>query len=153
VDRDEKFMLVALEEAEEAARIGEVPIGACVVVGGSVIARSHNLRENAPDPTAHAEILVLRDAAKVVGDWRLEDATLYVTVEPCPMCAGAALLARVKRVVYGCADDKLGALGSVYDISNDPRLTHRFAVRSGVLADRSRRLLREFFTRERSKLK
>lgn len=153
MDRDEKFMLVALEEAEKAASINEVPVGACLVVDGKVIARAHNLRENVPDPTAHAEILVLREAAKIIGDWRLEDATLYVTVEPCPMCAGAALLARVKRVVYGCADEKVGALGSVYDMSNDPRLTHRFSVRSGVLAERSRELLRNFFTRERKKIK
>jgi len=153
VDRDEKFMLIALEEAEKAAGINEVPVGACVVVDGKIISRAHNLRENIPDPTAHAEILVLREAAKILGDWRLESATLYVTVEPCPMCAGAALLARVKRVVYGCADEKAGALGSVYDISSDPRLTHKFLVRSGVLADKSRALLREFFARERNKIK
>jgi len=153
VDRDEKFMLIALDEARKAAEMGEVPVGACLVVGGKVLARAHNLRENEPDPTAHAEILVLRRAAKVLGDWRLENATLYVTVEPCPMCAGAALLARVKRVVYGCADDKMGALGSIYDMSSDPRLTHRFAVRSGVLADQARELLRDFFTRERNRLK
>ncbi len=153
MDRDEKFMLIALEEARKAAEMGEVPVGACLVAGGRVIARAHNLRENEPDPTAHAEILVLRRAAKVLGDWRLENATLYVTVEPCPMCAGAALLARVKRVVYGCADDKMGALGSIYDMSSDPRLTHRFAVRSGVLADQARELLRDFFTRERNRLK
>ena len=153
MDRDEKFMLIALDEARKAAEMGEVPVGACLVVGGKVLARAHNLRENEPDPTAHAEILVLRRAAKVLGDWRLENATLYVTVEPCPMCAGAALLARVKRVVYGCADDKMGALGSIYDMSSDPRLTHRFAVRSGVLADQARELLRDFFTRERNRLK
>ncbi|HDH96976.1 MAG TPA: nucleoside deaminase [Proteobacteria bacterium] len=146
-------MLIALDEARKAAEMGEVPVGACLVVGGKVLARAHNLRENEPDPTAHAEILVLRRAAKVLGDWRLENATLYVTVEPCPMCAGAALLARVKRVVYGCADDKMGALGSIYDMSSDPRLTHRFAVRSGVLADQARELLRDFFTRERNRLK
>ncbi|HEY6277092.1 MAG TPA: tRNA adenosine(34) deaminase TadA [Streptosporangiaceae bacterium] len=128
----------------------EVPVGA-VVLGpdGEVLARAHNQRESDADPTAHAEILAIRAAARAIGSWRLEGCTLVVTLEPCPMCAGAVVAARIERVVYGAADPKAGAAGSLWDIPRDPRLNHRAEVVSGVLADESAALLREFFARRR----
>ncbi len=142
-------MRLALAEAEAAAEHGDVPIGAVIVRGGEVIAAAGNERELRADPTAHAEILALRAAAAALGGWRLPDSTLYVTLEPCAMCAGAIVLARVPRVVYGADDPKAGAAGSVLDILADARLNHRPEVAAGVLADQSSALLREFFAARR----
>jgi tRNA(adenine34) deaminase len=142
---DEVFMAMALDEARRAAEIGEVPIGAVVVCGGAVVASAGNRREIDFDPTAHAEMLAIREAARRLERWRLSDATVYVTLEPCPMCAGAMHQARISRCVYGATDPKAGALGTLYDLSNDERLNHRFEVTTGVLAEESAELLREFF--------
>jgi len=148
---DVEFMRVALEEAQKAAQEGEVPVGAVVVVNGQVIAKDHNRREQLQDPTAHAEIIVLKKAAKVLGQWRLTDATVYVTKEPCVMCAGALVNARVKRLVFGCKDEKAGASGTLYNITSDPRLNHRVEVLSGVLETECREILRRFFKNKRDK--
>lgn len=142
-------MALALDEARAAAAHGDVPVGAVVVVGTEVVARRHNERELTGDPTAHAEILALRDAAAAVGSWRLSTASLVVTLEPCPMCAGAAVAARVAQVVFGAADLKAGACGSLYNLCADPRLNHEVEVRGGVLAEESSRLLTEFFVERR----
>jgi tRNA(adenine34) deaminase len=146
---DERFMRVALAEAERAAEHRDVPIGAVVVHGGEVLAAAGNERELRRDPTAHAEVLVLREAAKKLGGWRVPGGTLYVTLEPCAMCAGAIVLARVPRVVYGTPDPKAGAAGSVLDVLGEPRLNHRPEVETGVLADESATLLRDFFASRR----
>jgi len=148
---DEEFMLLALEEAHKAAACGETPIGAVLVVGKSVIASAHNLRETRKDPVAHAELLVIRDAAARLGRWRLSDATVYVTLEPCLMCAGALVLARVDRLVYGCRDPKAGALGSVYDVVRDGRLNHTFRITPGVLEKECSTALQKFFGTLRTK--
>ena len=148
-EADYYFMLEALKEAVQAAQLGEVPIGAVLVQEGQIIARAHNLREINHDPTAHAEILVLRKAADCHGHWRLTGTTLYVTLEPCPMCAGALVQARVKRLVYGAADPKAGATGSLMNIVQDERLNHRVEVSSGVLADECGKILKEFFQKRR----
>ena len=142
---DEALMDLALDEARLAAADGEVPIGAVVVVDGEVVARRHNEREATGDPTAHAEVLALRDAAEAVGSWRLEGATLVVTLEPCPMCAGAAWAARIGRVVYGGANLDAGALGSLYHLGTDPRLNHEFPVTHGVREEECLDLLVDFF--------
>ena len=142
-------MVLALAEAERALEHGDVPIGAVVVRDGDVIAARHNEREAAGDPTAHAEILALRDAAAVLGRWRLDDCTLVVTLEPCFMCAGALVNARIGRLVYGAADPKAGAVGSLHDVPGDARLNHRPPVTGGVLAARGGDLLRTFFTARR----
>ncbi len=142
-------MGIALAEAEAAAKAGEVPIGAVVAVDGRVVARRHNEREGTGDPTAHAEVLALRDAATAVGSWRLDNATLVVTLEPCPMCAGAAWAARVGRVVWGAANEEAGAAGSLYHFGVDPRLNHEFAVVPGVRADEGAALLTRFFASRR----
>jgi tRNA(adenine34) deaminase len=144
-------MRVALEEARRALDTDDVPIGAVVLdADGRLIARGHNEREGAGDPTAHAEIVALRAAAAVAGDgWRLDGCTLVVTLEPCTMCAGAAVLARLSRVVYGAADPKAGAVGSLWDVVRDRRLNHRPEVVSGVLADESSDLLLRFFSERR----
>lgn len=139
------FMAMALQEAEAAAQIGETPVGAVVVCEGAVVARAGNRRESYHDPTAHAEILAMREAAKKLGRWRLTDCTVYVTLEPCAMCAGALVSARVGRLVYGASDPKAGYVGSLGDLSNDERLNHRYEVISGVLADESSSLLKAFF--------
>lgn len=131
--------------AEEAARLGEVPVGAVVVRDGEVIARGHNLRETLQDPTAHAELLAVRRAAEVLGSWRLEGCTVYVTLEPCAMCAGAMVLARIDRCVFGCADPKGGFLGTLADLSRWPGLNHTFDVVPGVLEEACRAPLRAFF--------
>jgi len=144
-------MKLALSEAEKARDKGEVPIGAVIVTDGRVIARGHNLRESKNDPTAHAEIIAIRKAAKKLNSWRLINSTLYVTVEPCVMCIGAIVLARIPRLVFGCLDPKGGAVGSLYDISNDKRLNHRVEVRSGVMAEEAQALLKDFFKRLRGK--
>jgi tRNA(adenine34) deaminase len=143
---DHAAMGLALDEARAALAHGDVPIGA-VVLGpdGAVLARRHNEREAAADPTAHAEVLALRDAAAALGSWRLAGCTLVVTLEPCPMCAGAAVNARVGRVVFGAPDPKAGATGSLYHLLADPRLNHEAPVQHGVRADESADLLRAFF--------
>jgi len=143
-------MLAALEEARSAPDTGDVPIGAVVLdPSGAVIGRGRNEREADGDPTAHAEILALREAATAVGEWRLEGCTLVVTLEPCTMCAGAAVLSRVARVVFGAYDDKAGAVGSLWDVVRDRRLNHRPEVVSGVLAEECTRMLQEFFATHR----
>jgi len=141
----------ALAEAKRAARADEVPVGAVVVRGGEVIASAHNRREADQDPTAHAEMLVLREAAAALGSWRLDGCTLYVTLEPCAMCAGAIVLARLPALVYGASDAKAGAVGSLFDIARDPRLNHRVDVTGGVMADDCGRLLTVFFRARRAK--
>src|SRR3954447_20955745 len=147
--RDEYFMRLALREAERALEHDDVPVGAVVVRDGEVVGAGHNERELRQDPSAHAEMLALREAARVIGSWRLLDTVLYVTLEPCAMCAGALVLGRVPRVVYGTADPKAGAAGSVLDVLAEPRLNHRPAVEGGVLADECAGLLREFFAARR----
>lgn len=147
--RDDDAMRMALELAAAAADAGEVPVGAVVVVAGEVVAARRNEREATDDPTAHAEVLALRDAAQRLGRWRLDDATLVVTLEPCPMCAGAALNARVGRVVFGAADLKAGACGSLLHVLADPRLNHEAEVLGGVLADEAASLLQRFFAERR----
>ena len=142
-------MTMALDEAAEALRHDDVPVGALVLVDGEVIARRHNERERTGDPTAHAELLALRDAAAVVGSWRLDGLTLVVTLEPCPMCAGALVGARVDRVVFGAADPKAGACGSLYNLCVDPRLNHEVEVVAGVRAGESADLLTAFFAERR----
>ena len=146
---DEYFMRLALREAERAQEDGDVPIGAVVVRGDEVIAVGRNERELRQDPTAHAEILALREAAAVAGSWRVLDATLYVTLEPCAMCAGAIVLARVPRVVYGASDPKAGAAGSVLDVLGEARLNHRPEVTGGLLGQECGDLLSEFFASRR----
>jgi len=149
--RDEHFMRLALREAERAAGHDDVPIGAVVVHDGEVVGAAGNERELRADPTAHAEALALREAAKALGGWRLPDSVLYVTLEPCAMCAGAIVLARVPRVVYGATDPKAGAAGSVLDVLGEPRLNHRPQVAGGLLADESAALLEAFFAERRSR--
>ncbi len=135
----------AIIEASKAKEKAEVPIGCVIVRDGRVIARAHNLRETTNDPAAHAELLAIRKAAKKLGNWRLLDTTLYVTLEPCLMCMGAIILARVPLVVFGCFDPKSGAAGSLYDLSSDSRLNHRFELVSGIKGDICSNLLKEFF--------
>jgi tRNA(adenine34) deaminase len=142
-------MAAALEEAREAAGRGEVPIGAVLVRGGEALAKAGNRRETDRDPTAHAEVLVLREGARRLRSWRLEGCTLYVTLEPCAMCAGAIVLARLPRLVFGAADPKAGFVGSLGDLARDPRLNHRVEVRAGVLAFECGELLRAFFASRR----
>jgi tRNA(adenine34) deaminase len=147
--RDDYFMRLALREAERALEHDDVPIGAVVVRGGEVLAAAHNERELRQDPTAHAETIALREAARAVGSWRLLDAVIYVTLEPCAMCAGAIVLARVPRVVYGATDPKAGAGGSVLDVLGEPRLNHRPEVAAGLLAAECGELLSAFFAGRR----
>ena len=139
----------ALRLAQQAAAAGEVPVGAVVVKDGQIVGEGANAPLASGDPTAHAEILALRDAARRLGNYRLDGCTLYVTLEPCLMCAGLMVNARIDRCVYGAADPKGGALGSLYDLSRDERLNHSFMLRSGVLADEAARQLRDFFRRRR----
>lgn len=146
---DEGYMRLALREALCAFDQGEVPVGAVVVHQGRVIGRGHNLREKLSDPTAHAEMLALTAAAQALEDWRLEECTLYVTLEPCPMCAGAIVNSRVKRVVFGALDPKAGACGSLFNLVQDARLNHRAELVSGVLAADAGDLLKEFFRSRR----
>jgi len=150
IDIDEDNMRLALAEAEQAGAAGDVPVGAVIVLDGAVISAGHNRREAAGDPTAHAEIEALRAASRHVGHWRIE-ATIYVTQEPCPMCAGALVNARIRRLVYGCDNPKAGAVRTFYTIPTDPRLNHRLDVTGGVLATEAAELLRDFFARLRSK--
>lgn len=145
------YMRLALDEAALAAEEGEVPIGAVVVCEGRVVARAHNRRETDADPSAHAEFSAMVEASRALGRWRLTGCTVYVTLEPCLMCAGLMVNARIDRCVYGAPDPKGGALGTLYDVSADPRLNHAFEVRAGVLADESAELLRSFFRARRKK--
>jgi tRNA(adenine34) deaminase len=147
--RDEYFMRLALREAERALEHDDVPIGCVIVRGGEVIAAAPNERELRGDPTAHAEILALRESSEHLGGWRLLDTVLYVTLEPCAMCAGAIVLARVPRVVWGAPDPKAGAAGSVLDVLGEPGLNHRPDTAGGLLAGESAALLREFFATRR----
>ena len=142
-------MRLALKEASLACQMGEVPVGALLVKGGAVVSSSHNLRETLKDPSAHAEILALRDATKISDSWRLSGSTLYVTKEPCIMCAGALVNARIARLVYGCRDEKAGGVDSLYRILNDERLNHQIEVVSGVLEDECAGILRTFFRERR----
>lgn len=148
---DETYMALALEEARRAGELGEVPIGAVVVCGDEVVARAHNRREIDHDPAGHAELLAIRAAAAALERWRLSDCTVYVTLEPCPMCAGLMHQARIARCVYGAPDPKAGALGTLYDLHDDHRLNHRFDVSSGILAEESATMLKEFFGRLRAR--
>ena len=148
-DRDRSFMEAAIEEAEEAEARGEVPVGAVITRDDRIIARSGNRREEASDASAHAEIIALREAGREVGDWRLSDCTLYVTLEPCPMCAAACREARLQLVIWGAEDARAGAFGSVLDLATDPRLGQPLASRGGLEADRCRDLLRRFFAKQR----
>jgi tRNA(adenine34) deaminase len=147
--RDEYFMRLALREAERSVEHDDVPVGCVIAHEGEVIAATPNERELRGDPTAHCEVLALREAARRLGSWRLSGTVLYVTLEPCAMCAGAIVLARVARVVYGAADPKAGAAGSVLDVLGEPRLNHRPDVAAGLLADESAGLLRSFFSTRR----
>jgi tRNA(adenine34) deaminase len=146
---DEHFMRLALREAQRALEHDDVPIGAVVVREGEVIGAAHNERELRADPTAHAELLALREASRALGSWRVLESVLYVTLEPCAMCAGAIVLGRVPRVVYGCTDPKAGAAGSVLDVLGEPRLNHRPEVSGGLLAGECAALLHEFFASRR----
>lgn len=148
---DQQYMRMALDEAAAAAEEGEVPIGAVVVCDGKVVARAHNRREMDADPSAHAEFRALVDAARELGRWRLTGCTVYVTLEPCLMCAGLMVNARIDRCVYGAPDPKGGALGTLYDVSCDPRLNHAFEVTAGVGADEAAEILRSFFRARRVK--
>jgi tRNA(adenine34) deaminase len=149
-ERDSELMELALSEAARAAQFGDVPVGAVIASEGHALAFAGNERERRNDPTAHAEMLVLQAAASGRGGWRLPATTLYVTLEPCAMCAGAIVLARVPRVVIATMDPKAGAAGSVFDILSDPRLNHRPKVESGLLANESATLLRDFFAERRA---
>jgi len=147
----ERFMSEALKEARKAAVKGEAPIGAVVVVGGKVVARAHNLRETAADPTAHAELIAIRKASKKLDKWRLQGACVYVTLEPCAMCAGAMVLARIEELIYAADDPKAGAIVSLYNIGRDTRLNHTFKVTKGVLKEEAETLLKKFFNQLRKK--
>ena len=147
---DEHFMDEAIRQARKAAAKGEVPVGAVLVVEGRILAKSHNQVEELQDATAHAEMLAVTTAAGEKGEWRLEEATVYVTKEPCPMCAGAMSLSRVRRVVYGAADPKMGAAGGALNLLQFEGMNHRCEVRGGVRAEECRELLREFFQRQRA---
>ncbi len=148
---DKVWMGRALEQARLALDHDDVPVGAAVERGGRLVAATHNRREADQDPTAHAELLALRAAAAALGSWRLDDCTLYVTLEPCAMCAGALVLARVPRLIFAATDPKAGAVGSLYDVPGDPRLNHRVEVGSGILADECGDLLRRFFQARRAR--
>ena len=153
MDSDLFWMGQALELAKQAAEKGEVPVGAILVSNGVCIAEASNLREQSGSPIAHAEMLVIQAASEKIGNWRFVDTTLYVTLEPCPMCAGAIVLARIPKVVYGATDPKSGAAGTLYNILQDERLNHRVELVSGVLADESSALLKTFFQERRQKCK
>jgi len=150
---DEQYMYQAIEEAKKAGQIDEVPIGAVIVHNGEVIARAHNLRETRQSSIAHAEVLAIDEACSKLGTWRLEDAVLYVTLEPCPMCAGAIMLSRVKKVVYGAVDPKGGCVGTFMNILQDERFNHQSEVVSGVLEEECGALLSDFFKTLREKKK
>lgn len=145
----EQYMRLAIAEAQAASEADEVPVGAVIVHHGRIIAAAHNQRELLHDPTAHAEMIAITQAAEAVGDWRLEDCTLYVTLEPCPMCAGAIVLARLPVLVFGAFDPKAGACGSLFSLVTDPRLNHRVQIVSGILEQECAAVLQDFFARKR----
>lgn len=153
IELDDKYMKIALEQAGIAEDNGDVPIGAIIVFQNQIIGRAYNQREQLNDPTAHAEIIALTQAAAFLESWRLHGCTIYVTLEPCPMCAGALVLARLDRLVYGCDDPKTGAVKSLYTITTDERLNHRLEVTSGVLEEPCREQLQAFFARRRREKK
>lgn len=146
---DEQYMRIAIDQAKIAEENGDVPIGAVIVHNNTIIAKAYNQREQLKDPTAHAEIIALTQAAAALENWHLTGCTMYVTLEPCPMCAGALVLARIDRLVYGCDDPKTGAVKSLYNIVTDGRLNHRLEVTGGVLADECAELLQQFFQKRR----
>ena len=148
-DNDRRFMAEAVAEAEAAAYRGEVPVGAVITCGGEIVARAGNRRQETGDPAAHAELVALRSAGRKRGDWRLSDCTLYVTLEPCPMCTAACREARLQLVIWGADDDRVGACGSVLDLATGPRVGPPLACRGGLEADRCRELLRRFFAKQR----
>ncbi len=150
-ESDEDYMKLALAEAVKAAEKEEVPVGAILVKAGKIIASTSNMKESENDPTAHAELLAIQAGAKKTGDWRLNDSTLYVTKEPCVMCAGAMINARLGRLVYGCVDKRFGAVDSIYNLITDPRLNHRVDVTSGVLEEECAAILKKFFGKLRIK--
>ncbi len=145
LEQDQVFMQAALAEAEAARTLGEVPIGAVIVLDGEIIGRGHNLRETSNDPTTHAEMVAIRQAAAHIGHWRLLDTTLYVTLEPCVMCMGAIILARIPRLVFACRDPRAGAVGSIYDFASDERFNHKVEVSEGVLGGECSKMLSGFF--------
>lgn len=147
----ELFMQQALLEAQKAYDMDEVPIGAVIVKDGEIIARGHNLREAGKDPTLHAEMVAIREAARYLGGWRLTGCELYVTIEPCPMCAGAIIQARIQRVVFGAMDPKAGCAGSLYNLLQDPRFNHQVEVVGGVMEEECRRIMQDFFRKKREK--
>jgi len=147
----EQWMELAIAEAKKAARLGEVPVGAVIIKDGKVIGRGRNLKETFNDPTAHAEIVAIRQAAEHEGSWRILNATMYVTLEPCPMCAGAIVMARIPELVIGARDPKTGAVGSLMDIARDERLNHRVSVVTGVLEEECAFLLEDFFRKLRAR--
>ena len=147
--KDEFYMGKAIAQAKIAAAVGEIPIGAVIVYADKVIARAYNLRESLPCATAHAELLAIEKACRALERWRLTDCTLYVTTEPCPMCAGAIVNARMTRLVYGCDDPKAGAVRSLYAIADDPKLNHQVEVVRGVRAEECSKLLKDFFRKRR----
>jgi tRNA(adenine34) deaminase len=149
LEDDKRYMKTAVEQAKIAEENGDVPIGAVIVYKNQIIGKAYNQRQQLADPTAHAEIIALTQAAAFLESWRLHDCTIYVTLEPCPMCAGALVLSRMDRLVYGCDDPKTGACKSLYNIVQDERLNHRLEVTSGVLAEECSGLLQEFFLRRR----
>ncbi len=149
-NNEDQFMKIAIEQAEIAEENGDVPIGAVIVYKDQIIGKAYNQREQLKDPTAHAEIIALTQAASYLESWRLNGCTIYVTLEPCPMCAGALVLARIDRLVYGCDDPKTGAVKSLYNIVQDERLNHQLEVIGGVLANECSQQLQEFFKKRRS---
>ena len=147
---DVTYMKIALSEAHKAAEIGEIAIGAVLVLNGEVIAKAHNMRETWQDATAHAETIVIREACKKLNRWRLTGATLYVTIEPCPMCAGAIVMSRISRLVYGSPDSKAGAAESLFNVVNNPALNHMVEVTSGVCSEECTQVMKDFFKKRRS---
>lgn len=150
---DERFMLEAIREAKKAREMAEVPIGAVIVHEGEIIARGHNLRETSQETLSHAELIAIAEANEKIGSWRLEDCTLYVTLEPCPMCAGAIVQSRIKRVVYGAPDPKAGCAGTLFNLLEEPRFNHQTELESGVMQDECASLLTDFFKALRNKKK
>lgn len=148
---DNYYMGVALEEAQKAFDLGEVPIGAILVINDEIVAKAHNMRETWQDATAHAEVILIQETCKKLGRWRLTGATLYVTIEPCPMCAGALVNSRVDRLVYGSADYKAGAIESIFNVVQNAALNHRIDVTTGVRADECSQIMRDFFRQRRKK--
>ncbi len=151
--QDQDYMKIALEEAQKAAMIGEIPIGAVIVCDGEIIAKAHNMRETWQDATAHAEIIAIKQACEKLGRWRLTGATLYVTVEPCPMCGGAIMNSRLDKLVYGCKDSKAGGIESIFNILSNPNLNHRAEVLGGVLEEECAQVMKDFFKKRRAENK